>query len=93
MSVWRRLLPPLLMLSVMVSALAVVWSKQRYRSLQTERQNLTSAQDRAATEFNQLRLERATFASHARIEHEAVSQLQMQDPDDYAIVLVPAAAR
>ncbi len=90
---WRRLksLSPLILLLVMVvSAVAVVATKQRARALNTQAQELIAERERLEVEYNQLRLERGTIGAHARVGELAARQLDMKVPDSYAIVQAPA---
>ncbi len=82
----RGFAPPALVIAIAVSAISVVVTKQRQRSLLAERQQLAGERDRLQTEYNQLRLEQGAIAAHGRIEAEAVDRLGMQDPGDYLIV-------
>ncbi len=75
-------------LTVVVSALAVVYSKFQSRVLFTELQDLSQAQDRMDVEWGQLQLEQSTWAAHGRIERLASKRLQMVLPEAAQIVVV-----
>ncbi len=75
-------------LTVVVSALAVVYSKFQSRVLFTQLQDLNQAQDRMDVEWGQLQLEQSTWAAHGRIERLASQRLQMILPEAEQIVVV-----
>ena len=87
----RQAAPGLMLLALFVSAVAVVGVKQHARALNTQAQELIAEREQLAVEYNQLRLERGTIGAHARIEALATDQLNMEVPQEYAIVQVPAA--
>lgn len=82
----RLMLPLILSLAVIVSALAVVRTKHENRALVNELENLRAEQERIGMEWAQLRLEEATLAHNARVERIAREQLKMLEPRDYVIV-------
>lgn len=82
----RALLPMLLVVFVMTSALAVVQVKHRHRTLTTRLEALRTERDRLELEWTQLQLEEATLAQHGRVDALARSQFGMIDPLDYRIV-------
>jgi cell division protein FtsL len=85
------MLPMVLAVLALASAVAVVQVKQHNRELTTRLDQLR--QDHAALqlEWAQLQLEQATLAQHGRIDALARgSQFNMVDPLDYQIVPDPA---
>lgn len=80
------MLPILLGVAVMVSALAVVRTKHENRALVSERDSLRKERERLEMEWSQLQLEEATLAHHGRVEKLAREQLNMTEPKDYVIV-------
>ncbi len=78
----------LLGLTVVVSALAVVYVKFESRVLFVALQGLGQAQDRMDVEWGQLQLEQSTWAAHGRIERLASKRLQMVLPEADQIVVV-----
>lgn len=78
----------LLGLTVVVSALAVVYVKFESRVLFVELQALGQAQDQMDVEWGQLQLEQSTWAAHGRIERLASKRLQMVLPEAAQIVVV-----
>jgi cell division protein FtsL len=80
------LLPLVLALLVMISALAVVQVKHRNRNLTTQLEVLRIEHERLDLEWAQLQLEEATLAQHGRVDELARSQFEMVDPVDYQII-------
>ena len=80
------MLPLLLAVLVMVSAVAVVQIKNHSRSLTTRLDGMRQEAERLQLEWAQLQLEQATLAQHGRVDELARSQFGMVDPLDYQIV-------
>jgi cell division protein FtsL len=80
-----RLLVGLLM-AMVISALAVVYTKYRSRMLFAEIQRLEQELDVYELEWGQLQLEQNTWAEHSRIERLARTRLGMTLPDRAAII-------
>jgi cell division protein FtsL len=80
------MMPLLLIVLVIVSALAVVRVKHENRAAVTELSRLGAEQERLEMEWAQLQLEEATLSHHARIEKVAREQLGMVEPREYAVV-------
>lgn len=79
----------LLLLSlVLVSALAVVYTKYRSRMLFAEIQRIEQDLDAYEVEWGQLQLEQKTWAEHSRIERLARTRLGMVLPQRSAIVYI-----
>ncbi|EIT69165.1 MULTISPECIES: cell division protein FtsL [Hydrocarboniphaga] len=85
------LLPMLLAILVILSALAVVRVKHENRLQTTEIERLRKEHDRLEMEWSQLQLEDAALANHGRIESLARDQLGMSEPRDYVVVEQPRA--
>lgn len=83
------LLPLILALAVMASAVAVVQVKQHNRNLTTQLDNMQQDHARLLLESAQLQLEQATLAQQGRVDTLARSQFGMVDPQDYQIVAAP----
>lgn len=77
-----------LALGVLVSALAVVYTKHHSRQLFIELEALKSQRDDLNIEWNRLMLEQATWATPTRIEMIARDRLQMTLPPSEKIVIV-----
>ena len=78
----------IVLLLVVTSALGVVYSSYESRQLFSDLQQRNRATMRLEEDWGRLLLEQSTWASHARIEHLAKTQLKMIVPDPKAIVIV-----
>ena len=87
------LLPLVLALMVMGSALWAILVKHENRSITTDIERARVERERMQMEWSQLQLEEAALSHHARIERAAREQLGMAEPRDYVIVDQSAAAR
>jgi cell division protein FtsL len=75
---------------LILTALGTVTAQHQSRKLYFELQQQQDAAKQYAIEWGQLQLEQSTWAMHARIEHIAAKQLQMQVPDVKRIQVVSA---
>lgn len=75
-------------LLVFGSALGVIWSKHRARSLFVELQTLTGERDRINIEWGQLKLEQSAWATHGRVEKMARADLKLVVPKPEEVRLV-----
>ncbi len=73
---------------VVVSALAVIYSKHQSRKLFMELQTLQKSRDDMAIEWGQLQLEQSTLVTHGRIENTAYTKLGMMLPPPDAMIIV-----
>lgn len=87
------LLPLVLSVLVIGSALWAIRIKHENRSLTTDIERARVDRERMQMEWSQLQLEEAALSHHARIERAAREQLGMAEPRDYVIVDQSAAAR
>jgi cell division protein FtsL len=78
----------LLLTAVMVSAIAVVWTRHQSRSLFVQLTQLQGQRDALNIEFGQLELEQATWAEPRRIDSEARTKLGMLSPRPQDVQLV-----
>jgi len=78
----------LLLAAVMVSAIAVVWTRHQSRALFVQLSQLQSQRDALNIEFGQLELEQATWAEPRRIDSEARTKLGMFTPRPQDVQLV-----
>lgn len=78
----------LLFLSVLGSAIGVVYAKHWDRHLHIDLQRLQHARDELHIEWSRLLLEQGTLASDVRVEHVAREQLSMMIPGSEEIVVV-----
>ena len=76
---WRLALGTL-WVAVLVSSLAVIYSKHQARSRFVELQRLTERRDELDIEWGQLQLEQSTWATHGRVERVARENLRMVIP-------------
>ena len=74
------LLDGVLLIAMLTSAIAVVWSRNESRELFMHLTVLQNQRDALNVEFGRLELEQATWADPARIEQVARRQLGMINP-------------
>ncbi len=74
------LLDGVLLIAMLTSAIAVVWSRNESRELFMRLTVLQNRRDALNVEFGRLELEQATWADPARIEQVARQQLGMINP-------------
>ena len=78
-SAWR-IAVAVLWITVLASALGVVYGKQQARNRFNELQKLTTQRDDLDIEWGQLQLEQSTWATHGRVERVAHDELGMITP-------------
>lgn len=78
----------LLLLAVLVSAVAVVWTRHQSRVLFVDLTRLQNQRDELNIEYGRLELEQATWAEPRRIDDEARQKLGMVPPRPQDIQLV-----
>ncbi len=83
----QRVLPVLLVL-VLASAIAVVYSRHLNRAAFAELQRLQQQRDEINIERGRLQLEQSTFATHSKIEQLARDRLGMVLPAPDGIKMV-----
>lgn len=81
MSASTKLTFAVLWMLLLVSSVAVVWSKQQSRNQFVALQRLQKERDHLDTEWGQLRLEQSTWMTYGRIEKIAHDELHMSVPD------------
>ena len=74
------LLDGVLLIAMLTSAIAVVWSRNESRELFMRLTTLQNRRDALNVEFGRLELEQATWADPARIEQVARQKLGMINP-------------
>ncbi len=79
---------PVLLLLVVLSALAVVYSKHQSRKLFVELNSLQKSRDAMEVEWGQLQLEQSTWATSGRIEKLARQRLQMTQMEYKKIIII-----
>lgn len=77
-----------LFIFVLISAIAVVYTKHINRKYFSELQRLSFAKNEMNIEWGQLQLERSTFAASSIIEKNAREKLGMQQPDTKQMILI-----
>ncbi|HEY5701913.1 MAG TPA: cell division protein FtsL [Gammaproteobacteria bacterium] len=77
-----------LVLAVFISALYVVMAQNKARVLFVEIQELESERNRLNEDWTRLLLEQSTWATDARVEEVARSQLDMKSPDNSSVVVI-----
>ncbi len=78
----------LLVIAVLSSAFAVVYTKTLNRRLFTDLQILQQQRDSLQVEWSQLLLEQSTWATQARIQQIAQNNLQMITPAAKEVVII-----
>ena len=73
----RVLTTGVLLLVVVITAVAVVYSKHQARTLFVELQELSDERDGMDVEWGQLQLEQSTLTTHGQVERAAREQLGM----------------
>ncbi len=77
-----------LVITVLATALGVVFSTHESRKLFVELQGVQKVRDELSAEWGRLQLEQSTWATHGRIERIAHNQLGMINPPAGAVVIV-----
>lgn len=88
MTALHRGLVLLLALSIVSSAISVVWGKHQARTMFIQLQSLHAERDALDIEWGQLKLEQSAWATHGRVEQTARVGLDMviPRPDEVRIV-------
>ena len=77
-----------LILAVLISGVAVVYSKYLSRKHFVALQELQAEQERIGVEWGRLQLEESTLATHSAVEKRARDRLKMHLPDFSEIVVI-----
>lgn len=85
---WVSWVTPLLLISVFLSAFAVVYARDYQRQLVTDIQGLQMDYDNMVTQRSQLLLEQAAFSTQTRVQQIATQKLGMVYPQQQAIITV-----
>jgi cell division protein FtsL len=78
----------LLVLSVLASAIAVVYSKYLSRKHFVVLQELQAEKERIGIEWGRLQLEESTLATHSEVEKQARDRLKMHLPQFDEVVVI-----
>jgi cell division protein FtsL len=84
----RALLLAALVLAVVASAIAVIWSRHQHRQAYILLSQLEQQRDELNIEFGRLQLEQATWSEANRIEQVAATRLGMAFPGDEDVVVL-----
>lgn len=77
-----------LLITVVMSAIAVVYSSYKSRQLFSDVQQAHKSSIQMEEEWGRLLLEQSTWASHARIEQIATTKLKMKVPESSDIKVI-----
>ncbi len=90
-----RPLVPLVVISLIVSAMVLVLVRYESRLAFAQLHRLDTARDDLNVEYGRLLLERATWSLSQHVEQAAAERLSMKRPDEDAVVtlVVPGEAR
>jgi len=85
---WLLVALPVLWLTVLASAIAVVRARHEARSLFVQLERLSAERDRLNIEWSQLQLEQSAWSNHGFVERVASDRLRMTlpTPDEVRIV-------
>ncbi|MCU7805513.1 MAG: cell division protein FtsL [Candidatus Thiodiazotropha sp. (ex Lucinoma borealis)] len=78
----------LLVVAVLTSAVAVVYSKYLSRKHFVALQEIQAEQERIGIEWGRLQLEESTLATHSEVEKKARDRLKMHLPNFNEIVVI-----
>lgn len=81
----------LLIVSVVVSALSVIYVANTSRTLTAGIQQTLSERDQLHVQWGQLLLEKSSWITQARVQNVAEGQLGMMLPDSKSVVIVSRA--
>lgn len=87
-----NLLPMVLVIAVLVSAVFVVQFKYQNQNLTNRKNELLHEQQRLEIEWAQLQIEKATLSQRSWVDQLARSQFGMVEPAQSVIVEAPSAA-
>ena len=84
----QRVIFVLLIMSVLGSAIGIVYAKHQNRKLFVQLQTLQLERDDMNTEWGKLQLEQATWGTHGRVERFAHGKLHMNVPTAGEVTMV-----
>ncbi len=88
MKMRKKMIPFLLILAVILSAIGVVYSKHVHRQLFFDLQSLQEERDQLEIEWGQLQLEQGVHSSHSEVERIARNKLDMVPPSASSVVFI-----
>jgi cell division protein FtsL len=85
---WLLVALPVLWLTVLASAIAVVRARHEARTLFVQLEQLSAERDRLNIEWSQLQLEQSAWSNHGFVERVASDKLRMTlpTPDEVRII-------
>ena len=81
----------ILFFALIFSALGLVNSQHKARTLYIELERANQSAKQTEQEYGQLQLEQSTWAMHSRIEQIATQKMQMQVPDAKRVQVISQA--
>ena len=85
---WLPLILPLLWLSVLGSAVQVIYARHKARDMFVQLEKFNAERDSLDMEWGRLQLEQSYWSSHAFVERVANAKLQMNLPEMRAVRIV-----
>ena len=79
---------PVLWLSVLASAVSVIYARHQARNMFVPLEKLNAERDALDMEWGRLQLEQSAWSSNAFVERVANSKLQMNLPDTHDVRIV-----
>ena len=79
---------PVLWLSVLASAVSVIYARHQARNMFVHLEKLNAERDALDMEWGRLQLEQSAWSSNAFVERVANSKLQMNLPDTHDVRIV-----
>jgi cell division protein FtsL len=77
-----------LLVAIVATSLAVVYSRHQDRKLFIELQALGYEKDAMDVEYGQLQLEQSTLTTHGKVEHAARTRLGMMSPAPQQVQII-----
>jgi len=84
----QLVVPVLLVLAVMASAIGSIYAKHEVRKSFMELQRLNVERDRMEVEWGQLQIEQSTWSTYARVEQLARENMKMRPPTAEEMMLL-----
>jgi len=88
LSGWTQISAGLLLVVLITSALAVIYSVHLTRQQYSELQELQAARDYLDSEYERLLLEQSAWADYSRIDQLSRDALRMHPPEPQALIVV-----
>jgi len=87
-SLQQLILPMVLVVAVMASAIGGIYAKHEARKLFTELQRLNVERDGMEVEWGQLQIEQSMLSTYARVELRARKSMKMRPPAPDEMVML-----